>query len=56
MYYYLLYVSSSIKMLSKLDLEIYTNVFSKNNIKNNITGCMLYKDGNIMQYLEGATV
>jgi hypothetical protein len=49
----LIYVSAATKLLSKEELIALLQESSRRNIEYNITGLLLYKDGNIMQVLEG---
>jgi len=49
----LLYVSRMKKEYSKEDLKDMLNRFRENNKTYNISGLMLYYDGNIIQYIEG---
>lgn len=50
---YLVYVSSATQLMSKDELETLIHQCHENNQRNDITGLLLYKDGNFMQYLEG---
>lgn len=52
----LVYVSSAVKILTDLELAEILKVSVRNNIKNNITGMLVYKGGNFMQVLEGDEV
>ena len=49
----LIYVSSSIKLLSDAELLDILKVSRENNASEEITGLLLYKSGNFMQVLEG---
>ena len=51
--YSLTYVSSARKTLSQADLEQILETSRINNARDNITGMLLYADGNIIQVLEG---
>lgn len=48
-----LYVSSMIMNYSQIDMKYMVNDFQINNKKHNITGILLYSEGNVMQYIEG---
>jgi Sensors of blue-light using FAD len=50
----LIYVSTSIKLLSDQELLDILKVSRENNDSSEITGLLLYKGGNFMQVLEGA--
>jgi Sensors of blue-light using FAD len=54
--HYLVYVSSAVKPFSHAELLDLMAQSSTNNGKLGITGMLLYKDGNIMQVLEGEAV
>lgn len=49
----LIYLSSATKPFSKEELVALLNHSRANNTRNGITGMLLYKDGNIIQVLEG---
>jgi len=49
----LIYVSSSSRLLSKNELLSILKKSRQNNTQRGITGLLLYKEGNIMQLLEG---
>ena len=49
----LIYVSSATRLLSDQELVDILNISRENNKQRNITGMLLYKDGNFMQVLEG---
>jgi hypothetical protein len=51
--YSVIYVSSAIELLSDIELENILVASRRNNSKADITGMLLYKDGNFMQLLEG---
>lgn len=51
--YQLIYVSSSIGLLSEPELNKLLVSFRTNNQRHNITGMLLYNSGNIMQVIEG---
>ncbi|MEO8202168.1 MAG: BLUF domain-containing protein [Gemmatimonadota bacterium] len=51
--FFLIYVSSSSGLFSKSELVALLAKCQENNTKLGITGMLLYKDGNIMQVLEG---
>jgi FAD-dependent sensor of blue light len=53
MVYYLVYVSSTITPLSRSELVDLLAKSRANNSRLGITGMLLYKDGNVMQVLEG---
>ncbi|MCK6614265.1 MAG: BLUF domain-containing protein [Ignavibacteriales bacterium] len=53
MFYFLVYVSSATVPFAQKDLEDLLEVSRRNNKKLNISGILLYKDGNFMQMLEG---
>jgi hypothetical protein len=48
------YVSSATRRLSVAELAEILRVSRADNQRDEITGMLLYKDGNIMQVLEGA--
>jgi hypothetical protein len=49
----LVYVSSAVTPFSKAELAELLSVSHQNNARLGITGMLLYKDGNVMQVLEG---
>jgi hypothetical protein len=49
----LVYVSSAVELFSEQELTALLDESRKNNSKLDITGMLLYKDGNFMQFLEG---
>ncbi|WP_148575254.1 BLUF domain-containing protein [Nocardioides caldifontis] len=49
----LVYVSSATELLDRDELEQFLAVSRRNNAAAGITGMLLYKDGNLMQVLEG---
>jgi hypothetical protein len=49
----LVYVSSASGLLEDSELEAILRVSRQNNLRDDITGMLLYKGGNIMQVLEG---
>jgi hypothetical protein len=49
----LVYVSSASRLLEDAELEAILSVSKRNNLRDDITGMLLYKGGNIMQVLEG---
>ncbi len=51
--HYLIYVSSAVKLLNNHELLSLLEQSRKNNLTYNITGMLLYIDGNFMQCLEG---
>lgn len=53
MNYYLVYLSSSTHLLSESELADILNVSRENNSSLNVTGILLYHEGNIIQVLEG---
>jgi Sensors of blue-light using FAD len=53
MIYYLAYVSSTMQPLSRTALVDLLATSRANNARLGITGMLLYKDGNVMQVLEG---
>ena len=50
---YLVYLSSSVGLMSKTDLDELLRKARENNARDNITGMLLYKDGSFMQAMEG---
>ena len=53
MLYYLVYVSSATGLYSRADLDTILAQSHANNARLDISGALLYKDGNLMQVLEG---
>ena len=53
MIYSLVYVSSATALFSASELDEILVKSRENNARSNITGMLLYKDGNLMQVLEG---
>ena len=51
--YTAIYVSSAVELFSQEELMALLEKSRKNNSLLDITGMLLYKDGNFMQYLEG---
>ena len=51
--YMAIYVSSAVELFSEAELQALLETSRKNNEKADITGMLLYKDGNFMQLLEG---
>jgi hypothetical protein len=51
--FYLLYVSSAVKLMNNDELLKLHQVSQKNNKKSEITGMLLYQEGNFMQIIEG---
>jgi len=49
----LIYLSSATRLFSKEELVALLTHSRSNNSRNRLTGILLYKDGNIMQVLEG---
>jgi hypothetical protein len=49
----IIYLSSGIKIFSDEEINDLLKVSRENNLKNDITGLLLYSDGNFMQILEG---
>jgi len=53
MHHTLCYVSSSTKSLTASDLEHLFRVNKRNNTEHDVTGILIYNDGNFLQILEG---
>jgi hypothetical protein len=53
MLYFLLYVSSATKLFSRHELDGILATSRNNNAALDVSGILLYKDGNLMQLLEG---
>ena len=51
--YMLVYVSSAVELFSDEELSQLLAKSRENNIARGVTGLLLYKDGNFMQFLEG---
>lgn len=51
--FFLIYVSSAVKLFSPSELLSLLEKCHENNSRQEITGMLLYKDGNFMQMLEG---
>lgn len=51
--YYLIYASSATVPFSRADLTALLEISRRNNVEINVTGMLLYKDGNFLQMLEG---
>lgn len=51
--FFLVYVSSAVKEFTKAELLELMRRSSANNAKRDITGMLLFKDGNFMQVIEG---
>jgi len=51
--YFLVYVSSAVRLFSRAELDEILATSRKNNAALGISGILLYKDGNLMQLLEG---
>lgn len=49
----LVYVSSAVESFSKEDLLALLSISRRNNVRDGVTGMLLYKQGNFMQVLEG---
>lgn len=49
----LVYKSTAIKSFEQQDLKDMLNKARANNLRNGITGCLLFYDGEFIQYLEG---
>lgn len=50
----LVYLSSATRLLEERDLEALLETSHRLNERDGITGVLLYNDGNVLQYLEGA--
>jgi hypothetical protein len=50
------YASSAYALFSEVELTDLLISARENNLKNEITGLLLYKDGNFMQVIEGPTI
>ena len=51
--FYLVYVSSATTLFSDSELDEILNISHRNNTRLDVSGMLLYKDGNLMQVLEG---
>jgi hypothetical protein len=51
--FFAVYVSSAVRLFNNTELAELLEVSRRNNAKAEITGMLLYKDGNFMQFLEG---
>lgn len=51
--FYLIYVSSAIKLMDDQELLFLLKQSRDNNLRLGITGMLLYKEGNFMQMIEG---
>jgi hypothetical protein len=51
--FFLIYVSSALKLMGELELLSLLELSRAKNVRLNITGLLLYKEGNFMQMLEG---
>ena len=49
----IVYASSAVTLFSQEELVTLLKICRKNNERNNITGMLLYKDGNFIQAIEG---
>lgn len=49
----IVYVSTSVDLLAEEQLEEILSVSRRNNLEKDITGILVYNDGNILQVLEG---
>lgn len=49
----IVYVSTAISLLSEEQLQNILSASRRNNLEKNITGILVYNDGNILQVLEG---
>ena len=54
--YQVIYISMATKMMSEQNIERILDQATKNNLKTDITGILLYKSGLFMQYLEGTRI
>jgi hypothetical protein len=52
--YYLIYLSAGTNWFNQTELEELLRISVENNRRNNITGLLLYAEGNFIQMLEGA--
>jgi hypothetical protein len=51
--YYIIYLSAGANWFSETELNSLLATANKHNLRNNITGLLLYADGNFIQLLEG---
>jgi hypothetical protein len=51
--FHIVYASSALQLFTKPELQTLLEKARQNNAKLNVTGMLLYKDGNFMQALEG---
>ena len=51
--FHVIYVSSAVKLYSRAELHDLLAVCVRNNSRTEVTGMLLYKEGNFMQVLEG---
>ncbi|WP_295798997.1 BLUF domain-containing protein [Mucilaginibacter sp.] len=51
--YYIIYLSAGTNWFSQPELEELLAISAKNNMRDNITGLLLYAEGNFIQLLEG---
>lgn len=51
--YYIIYLSAGVKWFSETELKDILAISNINNRRNNITGLLLYSEGNFIQLLEG---
>lgn len=51
--YYLIYLSAGVNWFSENELTDILEVSNRNNSRNNVTGLLLYSEGNFIQLLEG---
>jgi hypothetical protein len=51
--YYLIYLSAGTNWFSQTELEELLRISVENNRRNNVTGLLLYAEGNFIQMLEG---
>jgi hypothetical protein len=49
----IIYVSSAVELFSTTDLAVLLDISRRNNAQREVTGMLLYKDGNFMQVIEG---
>jgi hypothetical protein len=54
--YQIIYLSSSVKYINVEDIESLLSQCRKNNLEKNITGALLYIEGNFLQVIEGPEV
>ena len=51
--FYLIYVSSAVRLMDNVELLKLHQMSKKNNANSEITGMLLYQEGNFMQIIEG---